>query len=86
MENNHYFYVLQCSDGSFYAGYTNHLDKRLKAHNSGKGAKYTRGRRPVSLIYSEQFVDKSSALKAEIQFKKLSRKQKLHFLSERKSR
>lgn len=86
MGNNHYFYVLQCSDGSFYAGYTNHLDKRLKAHNSGKGAKYTRGRRPVSLIYSEQFVDKSSALKAEIQFKKLSRKQKLHFLSERKSR
>lgn len=78
--NNHYFYVLLCRDGSYYAGYTNHLEKRLKTHNDGKGAKYTRGRLPVTLIYHQCFVTKSEALKAEYAFKQLIRKEKEQFL------
>jgi putative endonuclease len=52
---NQYFYVLLCADQSLYAGYTNNLDKRIKAHNAGQGAKYTKARRPVELVYSETF-------------------------------
>lgn len=86
MENNlHYFYVLECRDGSYYAGYTNNLEKRISKHNEGKGAKYTRGRTPVSLLYAQEFPLKGEALKAEIQFKKLSRKQKETFLQYRKN-
>lgn len=85
MENNgHYLYVLECCDGSFYAGYTNNLEKRIRKHNEGKGAKYTRGRTPVSLIYYEQFETKSAALKAEIKFKKLKREQKISFIEGQK--
>lgn len=82
MENHdHYFYVLECHDGSFYAGYTTNVKRRIATHNSGKGAKYTRGRTPVSLVYSEKFPNKGDALRAEIRFKKLSRKQKENFLN-----
>jgi putative endonuclease len=77
---NHYFYVLLCRDGSLYAGYTNNLDRRLKLHNEGKGAKYTRGRGPVRLLYSKAFIDKSDALKAEYEFKQWTRKKKEDFL------
>lgn len=80
MENNHYFYVLKCRDGSFYGGYTNNLVRRLKLHNEGKGAKYTRGRGPVELIFSKGFVDKSDALKAEYEFKQWTRKKKEEYL------
>jgi len=73
---NHYFYVLLCRDNTYYAGYTNNLEKRLKTHNEGKGAKYTRARLPVQLIYKEMFTNKSQALKAEYAFKQLSRKEK----------
>lgn len=66
----HYFYVLLCADQTLYAGYTNDLDKRLATHNSGQGAKYTKGRRPVQLIYSESFSDKTSAMQREYWFKK----------------
>lgn len=72
-----YVYILQCSDGSLYTGWTDNLPKRLMAHQSGKGAKYTKGRRPVKLVYSENLPDKSSALKREWFIKKLSRKDKL---------
>lgn len=67
---NYYFYVLLCADQTLYAGYTNDLDKRLATHNSGQGAKYTKGRRPVQLIYSESYPDKNQALKREYWFKK----------------
>lgn len=76
----HYFYVLMCNDGSYYAGYTNDLQKRLKTHNAGKGAKYTRGRLPVSIIYHEAFQTKQEAMKAEYAFKQLERKKKEMFL------
>lgn len=70
-------YILECSDKSLYTGITNNLDKRTKTHNEGKGAKYTKVRRPVVLRYFEKVKDKSSALKREIAIKKLSRQQKL---------
>jgi putative endonuclease len=81
MENKeHYFYVLTCRDGSFYGGYTNNLERRLKVHNEGKGAKYTRGRGPVQLTFYKTFAHKGEALKAEIYFKGLTRKKKVEFL------
>ncbi len=75
-KNKFYFYVLECSDGSFYGGYTVDLQKRIQAHNTGKGAKYTRSRRPVKCIYYEVFSTKSEAMRAEYQFKRLSRPEK----------
>jgi len=69
-------YLLLCRDGSLYCGITNNLDKRIKAHNDGKGAKYTRSRRPVELVYHEELKTKSAALKREIKIKKMSRSQK----------
>lgn len=77
MKTKEYFvYILQCRDGTFYIGYTNDLDRRIKVHNEGLGAKYTRGRTPVKLLYYERFYDKSRAMKREISLKKLTRKQK----------
>lgn len=75
-KNNHYFYVLECADGSYYAGYTNDLNKRVNTHNDGKGAKYTRGRRPVVLRYVEEYQTKTEAMQAEYRFKQLSRSTK----------
>ena len=69
-------YVLECSDGTFYTGYTNCLERRLRMHNEGKASKYTRGRTPVKIIYQETFETKEAAMKAEYCFKQLSRKQK----------
>lgn len=78
--NSHFFYVLECKDHSLYGGYTTDLDRRLKAHNSGKGAKYTRGRGPVRLIHSEKFNTVTEAMQAEYAFKQLTRKQKIDYL------
>ena len=78
----YYFYVLLCSDGSFYGGFTNNLTKRLEAHNTGKGAKYTKNRRPVKMIYHEEFSDKRLALKREYWFKHHTRQWKEKFLHE----
>ena len=61
-----YTYILKCSDGSLYTGWTNHLEERVKAHNEGRGAKYTRGRRPVELVYSERLETKEEALRRVI--------------------
>lgn len=81
MENNHhYFYVLTCKDGSLYGGYTNNLERRIKLHNEGKGAKYTRGRGPVKLTYFRSFETIGDALRAEYNFKRLARKKKVEFL------
>ena len=70
-------YVLLCADGTLYTGITNDLERRLKIHNSGKGAKYTRSRLPCQLVASWRTKDKSSSLKVEYRFKRLSRQQKL---------
>jgi putative endonuclease len=81
MENNeHFFYVLTCRDGSLYGGYTNNLERRIKLHNEGKGAKYTRGRGPVELTYFRSYEYKGDALRAEYNFKRLTRKKKDEFL------
>lgn len=69
-------YMLKCFDDTLYTGITDDLDKRLEVHNQGKGAKYTRGRLPVKLIYSETAENKSEALKREYQIKQLTRKKK----------
>ena len=77
MESMCYTYILKCSDGTYYTGWTNDLDKRLKAHNGGKsGAKYTRNRRPVTLVYYEEFQEKQEAMKREYAIKQLTRKEK----------
>ena len=72
----HYTYMLQCKDGTYYIGYTNDLKKRVKAHNEGKGAKYTKGRGPVELVYYEEYEEKSQAMRREWEMKRLSRSQK----------
>lgn len=71
-----YTYILLCSDGTFYTGWTNDLERRLKAHNSGKGGKYTRVRLPVELVYFEEFEDKIEAQKREYAIKQLKRSEK----------
>lgn len=78
----HYFYVLQCRDNSLYAGYTIHLERRLREHNSGTGAKYTRAqsRRPAVMIHTESFLTKTEAMQQEYAFKQLSRRQKEIYL------
>ncbi len=70
-------YLLQCADGSLYCGITNDLDKRLATHNAGEGAKYTRSRLPVTLVYSEACVDRLLALRREREIKALPRTAKL---------
>ena len=79
-ETKHYFYVLECRDTSLYAGYTNNLEKRITAHNAGKGAKYTRARGPVKCIYYETFTTKEQAMSAEYAFKQLKRSQKIDYI------
>ena len=68
--------MLKCSDGTLYTGWTNDLEKRVEAHNSGKGAKYTKARRPVELAYYEEFETKEQAMKREYAIKQLGRKEK----------
>jgi putative endonuclease len=72
----HYAYILKCSDGSYYCGYTNDLEKRIEKHNQGKGAKYTRARLPVALVYFEEFDTKEEAMSREWHLKQLSHKEK----------
>lgn len=72
-----YTYIVKCSDETLYTGWTNDLEKRVKAHNSGKGAKYTKTRRPVELVYFEEYDTKQEAMKREYAIKQLSREKKL---------
>lgn len=74
--NENYTYILRCADGTYYCGWTNNLDRRLKAHNEGKGAKYTRSRRLVALVYYEAFSTKEEAMRREYEIKQLPRKKK----------
>lgn len=76
MEYRNYTYILECSDGTLYTGWTNCIEKRLKEHNSGRGAKFTRARVPVKLRYLEISQTKSDAMKREAAIKKLNRAQK----------
>ena len=86
-KNNKKFfvYILECADKTFYTGYTNDPDKRIEAHNAGKGAKYTKARLPVKQVYLEVFDDKESALKREWFIKhKLTRKDKIKLIEDQK--
>ena len=80
MEKQPYTYVLKCGDGSLYTGYTTDLEARVATHNAGKGAKYTKTRRPVELVYYEVFASKNEAMKREAAIKKLSRTKKLEMI------
>lgn len=78
-----FVYMLRCGDGSLYTGYTDDVARRLAVHQSGKGAKYTRSRPPVTLAYQEELPDKSSALRREAAIKRLTRRQKLALIEEK---
>jgi len=73
----YYVYILNCKDDTLYCGYTDDINKRLEVHNSGKGAKYTKSRLPVNLVYKEEFDTKVEAMKREYAIKQLTRKEKL---------
>lgn len=75
-----YTYIVKCRDGSLYTGWTNDLEKRVNDHNDGKGAKYTKTRRPVELVYYESFSTKEEAMKREYAIKQMTRKQKMRLL------
>ena len=77
MESTWYLYILRCKDSTLYTGITTDVEKRLEAHRSGKGAKYTRGRGPLKLVHRETCGSHSEALKREVEVKKLSREEKL---------
>lgn len=76
MANTWKLYILRCGDGSLYTGITTDVERRLETHRSGKGAKYTRGRGPLELVYREECGDHSAALKRELEIKKLPREEK----------
>lgn len=78
-----FVYMLRCGDGSLYTGCTDDVARRLAVHQSGKGAKYTRSRPPVTLAYQEELPDKSSALRREAAIKRLTRRQKLALIEEK---
>ena len=86
MDHKAYMYVLECRDGSYYTGYTTDVKRRLAVHNRGKGAKYTRARLPVKLIYAQGFSSKEEAMSAEALLKRKKRPQKEQFLSENQDR
>ena len=77
----HYTYIVHCADDTYYTGYTTDLENRVKTHNEKKGAKYTRTRTPVELVYHEEFDTKEEAMSREYAIKQLSRKQKEQLIS-----
>ena len=81
-EDAAYTYILRCADGSLYTGWTNDLGKRLAAHNAGNGAKYTKSRRPVELVYFETFATKEEAMRREYAVKQLTREEKLRLIGQ----
>ncbi|WP_436939826.1 GIY-YIG nuclease family protein [Staphylococcus xylosus] len=80
--DKHYIYIVKCKDGSLYTGYAKDVTQRVAKHNKGQGAKYTKIRRPVQLVYQEMFNTKSEALKREYEIKTYTRQQKLELISE----
>ena len=79
-----YTYILRCSDGTFYTGWTNHLEERVRAHNEVRGAKYTRGRGPVELVYYECLETKEEALRREYAIKQMSRMEKIRLIEQQR--
>ncbi|MDS3905687.1 GIY-YIG nuclease family protein [Staphylococcus hominis] len=79
---NHFVYIVRCSDNSLYTGYTNNIEARINKHNAGKGAKYTKIRRPVVLVYQEMYDTKSEALRREYEIKTFTRQRKLKLIEE----
>ena len=77
---NHFVYIVRCSDNSLYTGYTNNIEVRINKHNAGKGAKYTKTRRPVVLVYQEMYETKSEALRREYEIKTFTRQRKLKLI------
>ncbi|WP_049530655.1 GIY-YIG nuclease family protein [Streptococcus pseudopneumoniae] len=86
MDHKAYMYVVECCDGTYYTGYTTDVKKRIAVHNSGKGAKYTRARLPVKLIYVEGFDSKEEAMSAEALFKRKTRLHKVSYLNDNQDR
>ena len=82
---NFYVYILQCADHTFYTGYTNDVLKRLNTHNSGKGAKYTRSRRPCKLVWACAYDTKSNAMRGEYEIKQLTRQEKMKLIEDSSS-
>ncbi len=80
-EKEYYTYIVRCADGTYYTGYTTDIEKREAVHNSGKGAKYTRSRLPVKMVYRECFATKSEAMSREWHIKRLSREEKEKLIS-----
>lgn len=80
-----YTYILRCKDGTYYTGWTNNLEKRVRDHNDGKGAKYTKARRPVKLIYYEEFMTKEEAMKREYAIKQMTRTQKEKMIEQKRT-
>ncbi|MBB4833271.1 putative endonuclease [Staphylococcus hominis] len=77
---SHFVYIVRCSDNSLYTGYTNNIEARINKHNAGKGAKYTKTRRPVVLVYQEMYETKSEALRREYEIKTFTRQRKLKLI------
>lgn len=86
MEKHYYTYLVRCNDGSFYCGYAANPIARTRVHNQGKGAKYTRSRRPVTLVYTECFDTKSAAMSRECQIKKLTHCAKQRLIDDNEKR
>lgn len=80
MAIEHYIYIVRCKDETLYTGYTNNVQARIEKHNAGKGAKYTKTRRPVVLVYQEGYETKSEAMKREYEIKTFTRTQKLQLI------
>ena len=78
----YFAYIMRCADGTLYTGITDNLPRRLAAHNAGRGAKYTRSRLPVKMVYHESFATRSEAMKRECAIKRLSREQKLKLIAD----
>jgi len=81
----YYCYILECSDGTFYTGWSTDPQRRERQHNAGRGARYTRDRRPVRLVYVEELPDKPSALRRELKIKRLPREKKLKLIEDKKT-
>jgi len=80
-----FIYIIKCKDESLYTGWTNALEARIKAHNEGRGAKYTKGRGPVELLYTEEFDTKEEAMKREFALKKLTKAKKMELIQQKRA-
>ncbi|PSL42237.1 putative endonuclease [Salsuginibacillus halophilus] len=82
VERNHFVYIVECRDGSYYTGYTTNPSRRLAVHESGRGAKYTRARRPLKLVYTKAYRTKQEAMQAEYMLKQKTKRQKAQLIAE----